>query len=99
MRTFKDLCEEKLAETGFREFYEAECHICRQTISIVARLHRENRSIEQIANEIGAAADDIQRIVDADFCKPDLVVRLCRQLGLEEPERCPRLKPAIDSDS
>jgi hypothetical protein len=87
---FKDLLAEKLDDEGFRRFYECECHVCCTTMRIIAKLYQDGISAEAVAAELGVEVAGLHDLETADYCDPALVRRLCRHLGLSEPESCPR---------
>jgi hypothetical protein len=77
-------------DASFREFFEKECHVCANTVSIFEKMDRDRLSIETVASLLQADPQSLQKLRDADYCDPELVVRLCRQLELPIPQDCPR---------
>ena len=92
MQNFKQYFKDKLKDPAFKELYDRECHVCRNTLRIFHKMDRENLSIEDIAAALGAEPRSLQLLHDADYCDPELVVRLCRELDLPLPQECPRRK-------
>ena len=89
MQHFRQYFKDKLNNLSFRELYEKECHVCRNTLRIFEKMTGENLSIEKMAAVLGADFRSLQLLQDADYCDPELVVRLCRELDLPVPESCP----------
>lgn len=87
---FKPYFSDKIKDPSFRELFERECHVCRNTVIIFQTMSREEVSIEQMAVRLGIDPQPLWQLRDADYCDPELVVRLCRELGLPVPENCPR---------
>ena len=92
MRKFRPYFHEKMEDASFREFFERECHVCSNTLMIFEKMDRDNLSIEDAALLLRTDSPSLQKLRDADYCDPDLVVRLCRQLELPLPLHCPRKK-------
>ena len=90
MKKFQNYFHEKIRNASFREFYEKECHVCPNTLRIFEKIDREHLSIEEAASLLQTNPQSLQKLQDADYCDPELVVRLCRQLGLPLPQNCPR---------
>jgi hypothetical protein len=79
-----------MSDASFQEFFEKECHICSNTVRIFEQMDRDRLSIETVASLLQADAQALQKLRAADYCDPELVVRLCRQLELPIPQDCPR---------
>lgn len=90
MQHFKHYFKRKLEDPSFRESFEQQCHVCRNTIRIFQRMIEKKISIEEMAMILKVGPKSLQNLRDADYCDPDLVVRLCRELELSPPEACPR---------
>jgi hypothetical protein len=80
-----------LAEPAFRELFKKECHVCSGTMQIFAALHAQGTSPDRLARTLGVDPAAIDRLAEAEWCEPHLVVRLCRHLALPIPEKCPRM--------
>jgi hypothetical protein len=93
MRTLEGLRRRLFQDPGFPECFRDECHVCRHTLAIFARLHAEGPAPAELAAELALDPTDLQALADADRCDPRQVIRICRHLGLPPPERCPRLDP------
>ena len=91
MQSFKALSRELLADASFRELFERECHICTNTLQIIAQMHRENREAADVARALGVDPAAVENLATADYCDPRLVIRLCKHFDLPKPENCPRL--------
>ena len=91
MQSFRNLFNKKLEDPDFKTLYEAECHVCSNTIQIFAKLFEQNLSLELIGKQLDLDAKDLQLLLDGDYCDPPVVIRLCRHLGLHVPENCPRM--------
>lgn len=93
MQYFKHFLNDKLSDPSFRELFDRECHVCRNTLRIFQKMSREKCSMEKMAATLNVDPHSLQLLQDADYCDPDLVVRLCRELDLPLPQGCPRKKP------
>ena len=94
MQPFDRYFRDKMKDSAFKALYEAECHVCATTMEIVAKAEIETISLTDLARDVNADPQELEMLRDADHCNPDLVVRLCRRLGLREPASCPRRKKA-----
>jgi hypothetical protein len=90
LKKFRLYFHDKMTDAPFREFYERECHVCPNTLRIFEKMDRDHLSIEEVASFLQTDPQCLQKLLDADYCDPDLVVRLCRQLELPVPCNCPR---------
>ena len=90
MQHFKHYLKDKLDDPSFRELFDRECHVCCNTLGIFQKMNREKLSIEKMAAILDTDPRSLQLLQDADYCDPELVVRLCRKLDLPPPEDCPR---------
>jgi predicted DCC family thiol-disulfide oxidoreductase YuxK len=79
-----------MSDASFREFFEKECHVCSNTVRIFEKMDRDRLSIETVASILQVDPQSLQKLMDADYCDPELVIRLCRQLDLPIPQDCPR---------
>lgn len=91
MQPFDRYFQEKMQNTEFRAFYEAECHVCANTVEIFAKAEAEGISLTALAEMVDTTEASLAGLRDADHCAPRLVIRLCRHLGLQEPQNCARL--------
>ena len=91
MRRFEHYYKDKMKDPAFKALYKQECHVCARTVQIFARAEQEGVSISQLAEDTGVDADALKALQDADYCDPELVIHLCRHLGLPVPEDCLRL--------
>jgi hypothetical protein len=87
---FRDLLNDKLDDEDFRQLYDRECHVCCNTVRIIAKLHQDGITAETLAAELGIEVAGLRDLETADYCDPALVRRLCRHLGLPDPGPCPR---------
>ena len=90
MQHFKHFLKDKLRDPSFRDLFDRECHVCRNTLRIFQKMSREKCSMEKMAATLDVDTQSLQLLRDADYCDPDIVVRLCRELDLPLPEECPR---------
>jgi hypothetical protein len=90
LKKFRPYFREKMRDASFRQFFERECHVCSYTLMIFEKMDREHLSIEDVASLLRTEPQSLQKLRDADYCDPELVVRLCRQLELPLPRDCPR---------
>lgn len=90
MQRFDDYFNGKMKNPAFRAMYEQECHVCAKTMQIFATTDQNGISLAHLAKATGAHIDAVQALRDADACDPDLVIRICRHLGLSTPQDCPR---------
>jgi len=90
LKKFRPYFREKMKDASFREFFEKECHVCSNTLMIFEKMDRANLSIEDVASVLRTDPQSLQELRDADYCDPELVIRLCRQLELPLPRDCPR---------
>jgi len=90
LRKFRPYFHEKMRDASFRDFFEKECHICSNTLRIFEKMERDGLSIEEMASLLQTDPLSLQKLRDADYCNPELVLRLCRQLDLPLPQDCPR---------
>ena len=91
MQPFERYFRDKMKDSRFKTYYEAECHVCTNTMGIFARATHEEISIAALAKQANTTPEALVALRDADHCDPRLVIRLCGQLGLQAPENCPRL--------
>lgn len=92
MLTFRSLLDSKLSHEEFKCLFDQECNICKYTVRIIEKIHREKIPLQTLAGELGVNKQDIQDLEDAEHCNPHLVIRLCNHLSLEAPSDCPKLK-------
>lgn len=90
MKRFDRYFQRKMKDPVFKALYEEECHVCAKTMQIFAKTQQENIALVHLADLMGVTVDRLEALRDADECDPELVVRLCRHLGLAVPESCPR---------
>jgi hypothetical protein len=91
MQSFDRYFKKKMENSGFKTLYEAECNVCANTMEIFQKAEIEHISMNCLASEVDTDPEKIDALRDADHCDPYLVIRLCRHLGLREPENCPKL--------
>ena len=91
MQPFERYFRDKMKDHRFKTYYEAECHVCANTMEIFARAAHEEISIAALAEQANTTPEALVALRDADHCDPRLVSRLCHQLGLQPPKNCPRL--------
>ena len=91
MQPFERYFDNKMKDNGFKAYYEAQCHVCANTMWIFEKAAHEEISMTALAKQAGTTPEALAALRDADHCDPRLVIRLCRQLGLQEPANCPRL--------
>jgi hypothetical protein len=92
MQLFKKYFNDKLKDPSFKELFAQECHVCRNTLRIFNKMSNEDVSIEEMAVLLQVDPQPLQQLLDADYCDPYLVVRLCLELDLPHPGECPRRK-------
>jgi hypothetical protein len=91
MQRFDRYFQSKMKDPAFKALYEKECHVCAKTVQIFAKVEQDSIPLADLAEATGAAVDALKALKDADYCDPELVIRLCRHLALSSPEDCPRL--------
>lgn len=92
MQTFKHLFREKTRNHDFKVLYETECHVCGHTMRIFEKVEALGMTLEQLAADVEMEVNELQELLDAEWCNPRQVIALCRHLGLETPPACPRLQ-------
>jgi hypothetical protein len=90
LKKFRLYFHDKMTDASFREFFERECHVCSNTLRISEKMDRDNLSIEEVASLVQTDPQCLQKLLDADYCDPELVICLCRQLELPLPQNCLR---------
>jgi hypothetical protein len=91
VQTFKQLFREKTSHAEFKKLYERECNVCAFTVRIFEKAEALHIDMTQLAADLNVPAVDLTSLKEADSCDPRLVIRLCRHLGLLEPNSCPKL--------
>ena len=92
---FKEIMDQKLKDPAFREFYEKECHICSNTIKVIAGLEEREQPLSDILDALNISKQAYEDLKDAENCDPELVKQLCSYLDLKGSDRfknCPKLK-------
>lgn len=97
MKQFSRYFRNKMKDTDFKTLYEMECNVCAQTMRIFEKADLEKISISSLASAIEADAADLEALRDADKCDLNMVLRLCRHLGLPTPNNCPKLNNPAES--
>jgi hypothetical protein len=59
-------------------------------MAIFEKVDCEHISMAALARDVKTEVAALEALRDADHCDPGLVIRLCRHLGLPEPDVCPR---------
>ncbi len=90
MQTLKGLLHQRFGDADFKRFFDRECHVCPVTVAIIARCDEQGLSLTKLAETLGVDEQALQQLADADYCDPELVRRLCRQLEIPAPATCPR---------
>jgi hypothetical protein len=80
----------KLSRRDFRQLYARECHVCRHTLDLFGRMQAMGLSPAQLASAAGEDPAAVIALLDAEYCDPELMVRLARHLGVAAPPDCPR---------
>ena len=93
MQPFDRYFQDKMKDADFKALYEDRCSVCAKTMAIFEKMEASNISLPALSESIDADPEQLYQLRDADHCNPGLVVRLCRQLGLQEPTSCPKLNP------
>lgn len=81
--------------SGFREFYEKECHICSITMKVIAALEEKQASLSDILGQLNISKKAYQELKEGENCDPETVMQLSGHLGLNTPglfKKCKRLK-------
>jgi hypothetical protein len=89
MAAYRECREEWLADPAFRAVYESYCPVCRTTVELIGRMHREGCSQAEAASRAGVSAADVSDLEDAERCDPRAVRKLCKAFGIEPPCSCP----------
>ncbi len=90
MQTFKAYFTHKMQAQSFRKLYAQECHVCAKTIRIFEIMADRGLTLEQTARKMNTTPARLAELYAADYCDPDLVVRLCLLLDEPPPKACPR---------
>ncbi len=90
MERFDHYFRSKMKDPAFRQRYKQECHVCANTVQIFAKIEHDGTSLTQLSAATGADEKKLKALRDADYCDPEMVIRLCRYLELPIPEQCPR---------
>ena len=90
MRTFKNLFDQKVTKGPLTDLFRTECHVCRYTVKIFEKLEDQGPGLDELARTLGVGKQALLDLRAADYCDPELVVRLCRFLELPTPPDCPR---------
>jgi hypothetical protein len=89
MATYKECREEWLADPAFRAVYDGYCPVCRTTVEVIGRMHKEGFSPEEAAVRAGVSIADVTDLEDAERCNPQAVRSLCMAFGIDLPSACP----------
>lgn len=94
MQSFDRYFRSKMQDRRFCALYEAECHVCANTVRIFERVERDGLSLSALARIAAVDTQALTALRDAERCDPHVVMRLCRHLRLPVPRHCPKLTPA-----
>ena len=94
MRRFRQYFQTKLNDSAFCDLFDKECHVCAYTVKISEKMTAQNKDVDDMARMVASTPAAIQSLINADYCDPLLVLRLCQTLDLPSPPRCPRM-PAV----
>ena len=82
-----------------KTFYKKECHICSNTIKVIAAFEQKEKSLLKMLNKLNISEKQFQALKDAENCNPELVVKMCDYLGIKgQFEKCSKLKSNNCSD-
>lgn len=94
MRQYRHYFSKKLDDAEFCDLFEKECHVCACTVKIFEKMTTQNNCVEDLAEAVQSEPAEVRALMDADYCNPKLVVRLCRHLDVPLPSACPRMEYA-----
>ena len=72
------------------DLFRTECHVCKYTVKIFEMLEDHGPGLDELARSLGVGKQALLDLKAADYCDPELVIRLCRYLDLPTPPDCPR---------
>ena len=90
MQTFRQLFKDKTCNAGFHDLYQQECNVCPFTVRIFEKVDAQQIDLPTLAQTLDLPVESIRDLMDADCCDPRIVIDLCRHLGLDAPESCPK---------
>ena len=99
VRRFRHYFQTKLSDTEFCDLFDRECHVCASTVKIFETMTAQNIGVNDMAPTVASTPEAIQLLMNADYCDPNLVVRLCQTLNLPSPPDCPRMQEVLQSSS
>jgi len=82
---FREIIDRKFKDTGFRQFYEKECHLCSTTMKVIANLEGQKQSLPDILDKLNISKHDFEKLKQGEKCNPEMVRQFCVYLGLMEP--------------
>lgn len=88
MPTLKRYVIEQCADPAFRRLYEEFCEVCAVTVELVARLHRLGLAPGEAAAKFGLTVRELDEFIDAEYCSPAVVEKICAGLGIAPPADC-----------
>lgn len=94
MLFFEDLIRDKLSDSEFKAFFEKECHICANTVKLVAHFSEDSEGLNRILDAVGMSREEWQELRDGDCCNPQKVFDIYAEMGLDAENSyrdCPRL--------
>jgi len=98
MLFFKEIMDEKLKESGFKRFFDQECHICPTTLKIVSEFVETGVARNSILEKLGISKKAFNDLYWADHCDPGVVIKLCRYLEIDFTglsRNCPKFEASI----
>ena len=85
---FRSYLERLCSAPEFKDEYDRHCTVCSRTAAIVNGMQAKGISIEDMAQRTGIAVDNLRKLESADWCTFEDVKKLCKELGIEEPDSC-----------
>ncbi|MCF6246126.1 MAG: hypothetical protein L3J69_02070 [Desulfobacula sp.] len=94
MLFFKDLLEEKFEDKAFSEIFKKECHICKNTVRLVARLEANPRALLKTLARNNISQKAYNDLKEGENCNPDIALKLYGDLNMNGDDlrkNCPKL--------
>ncbi len=82
MLFFKDIVKEKFNESGFKNLYKKECHICSVTMKIISMLEDDSIVKERVCHRFDISEEAYENLKRGDHCHPEMVWQICDYLKI-----------------
>ncbi len=80
--------DHRCSEPEFKDEYDRHCNICSNTVAIISKMQELGITVEEMSRRTGVATENLLKLETADWCSYSDVRKLCRALGLREPQGC-----------